>query len=325
MKLTLALGALAVACAFAPLAMADGGMNSMPSSPPSSNSGGNSENAAAEAYRDGVAALQAQNYHEAVRQLRIAQRGARNNGQVNYVLGLASYLDNDKDGARSALERAVRASDTPADARAVLGIVYLQLGDQPHALEQQAALQTALNGCDASCARHAEYERALTKLNQAMAPPTPAAAAPDQSAPAPDSTTAPATNQPSSYSIPSYEQGRAAYSQAVGYINQQRWAEAFTALEYTQAAVGPHPDVLNYMGFVSRKMGHYNDAFSYYGQALALDPTHLGANEYLGELYVQLGMYGRARAQLARLDQLCAYGCVQREELAHWINASAQQ
>jgi tetratricopeptide (TPR) repeat protein len=324
MRLTLAVGALALVCAAAPMAAADGGgggMSSMPSSP--SGGGGNgSANDAAAAYRDGIAALQAHNYHEAVRLLRVAQRGARNNGQVNYVLGLASYLDNDKDGARTALERAVHASDAPADARAVLGIVYLQLGDQPHALEQQTALQTALNACDAACgdARHAELQRALDKLTQAITPPTPAA-----TTPAPDSTTPPATNSPSSWTLPNYGDGRAAYAEAVGYINEEHWGDAFVALEHAQAAVGPHPDVLNYMGFVSRKMGHFDDAFAYYGQALAIDPNHLGANEYLGELYVQLGMFDRARAQLARLDRLCTYGCVQREELAHWINASAQQ
>lgn len=317
MKLMLALGALVMVCAVAPIAAADGGGDSMGGMNSSSPSGGG-ENEAAAAYREGIAALQAHNYHEAVRQLRIAQRGARNNGQVNYVLGLASYLDNDKDGARSALERAVRASDAPADARAVLGIVYLQLGDQPHALEQQTVLQNALNACDAACGetRHAELERALNKLNQAMAPPAPAT---------PDSTTPPAANSPSSWTLPNYGDGRAAYAEAVGYINEEHWGDAFMSLEHAQAAVGPHPDVLNYMGFVSRKMGHFDDAFAYYGQALAIDPNHLGANEYLGELYLQLGMYGQARAQLARLDRLCAYGCVQREELAHWINASAQQ
>jgi hypothetical protein len=31
----------------------------------------------------------------------------------------------------------------------------------------------------------------------------------------------------------------------------------------------------------------------------------------------------RARQQLARLDNLCAYGCAQREELAHWIQAAS--
>ena len=91
------------------------------------------------------------------------------------------------------------------------------------------------------------------------------------------------------------------------------------ALQRAYAAVGPHPDVLNYMGFVSRKMGRYEDALAYYGEALRLDPNHLGATEYLGELYIQLGEFDHARAQLARLDQLCAYACAERDELARWI------
>ena len=32
-----------------------------------------------------------------------------------------------------------------------------------------------------------------------------------------------------------------------------------------------------------------------------------------------MGDLSRARTQLARLDDLCAYGCAQREELARWI------
>jgi tetratricopeptide (TPR) repeat protein len=73
------------------------------------------------------------------------------------------------------------------------------------------------------------------------------------------------------------------------------------------------------MGFVSRKLGRLDSALGYYTEALRLDPAHLGATEYLGELYIQMGQIDRARTQLARLDQLCAYGCAQREELARWI------
>ena len=49
-----------------------------------------------------------------------------------------------------------------------------------------------------------------------------------------------------------------------------------------------------------------------------------GATEYLGELYIQMGDLGRARRQLARLDDLCAYGCAQREELARWIETASE-
>jgi tetratricopeptide (TPR) repeat protein len=115
-----------------------------------------------------------------------------------------------------------------------------------------------------------------------------------------------------------------AYAEAVGLINQERYVDAFAALERTQAAVGPHADVLNYMGFASRKLGRLDAALGYYREALRLDPNHLGATEYLGELYIQMGELDRARTQLARLDQLCAYGCAQREELARWIESAAE-
>ena len=78
------------------------------------------------------------------------------------------------------------------------------------------------------------------------------------------------------------------------------------------------------MGFASRKLGRFDAALAYYGEALSLDPNHLGATEYLGELYIQMGQVEHARTQLARLDQLCAYGCEQREELARWIETSAE-
>ena len=78
------------------------------------------------------------------------------------------------------------------------------------------------------------------------------------------------------------------------------------------------------MGFASRKLGRFDDALAYYGEALAIDPNHLGATEYLGELYIQMADLGRARRQLARLDDLCAYGCAQREELARWIETASE-
>ena len=87
--------------------------------------------------------------------------------------------------------------------------------------------------------------------------------------------------------------------------------------------VGPSPDIFNYMGFASRKLGRYDDALRFYGLALEINPQHLGANEYLGELYLQMGRRDDARRQLALPDRLCPYGCAQGEELAHWMLASA--
>lgn len=284
--------------------MSGGGMSSMPQS---------SSDDPARAYQAGVAALQAHNYQEAIRDLRTARHAAPNDGVVNYVLGLAYIGNNNKTDARDTLQRSVRANNAPADAYLQLGLVSLDLGDHSAAAAQQASLQQAIAACDATCGdtRRGQLQSALDRLTQAIN----ATAAPAQ-APAAD----PAST---GWNFPTIEEARQAYAEAVGDINRARYVEALDALRHAQAAVGPHPDILNYMGFASRKLGRFDDAFAYYRAALAIDPTHLGANEYLGELYLQLGDVRAARAQLARLDQLCVYGCAQHEELSHWIQLAS--
>lgn len=306
MKLKSGLIAALLASAIAPWALADGGGGGggMMTGPSVS-----SREDPAAAYQAGVAALNAQNYAEAVRQLRNARRAAPSDGIINFALGLAYSGAGDADEARGAFERAVRASNAPPAARLQLGLLYLQAGERERALAQQAALHEALEDCDSRCGdgRRAQLQAAYDQLTAAINAPA---------APAAD----PATT---GWSFPSSEDGRIAYAEAVGLINQERYSESLEALARAHAAVGPHPDVLNYMGFASRKLGRFDDALAYYQEALAIDPDHLGANEYLGELYLQMGDFGRARRQLARLDELCAYGCAQREELARWIAASS--
>jgi len=308
MKFRLTLVAVALACFAAPSALADGGGGGgMSSSVPSA--GGREDPTAA--YQAGVAALNAQNYPEAVRQLRTARRAAPSDGIINYALGLALVGNGEDDDARGAFERSIRASNSPAAARLQLGLLFLRANDREHAVEQQAALQEAINDCDSRCgdARRAQLQASYAQLTDAI-----------------NAATAPAAADPATtgWNFPSVEEGRLAYAEAVGLINQERFVEGLDALSRAQAAVGPHPDVLNYMGFASRKLGRFDDALAYYGEALAIDPNHLGANEYLGELYIQMGDLGRARRQLARLDSLCAYGCAQREELARWIDAASE-
>ena len=46
------------------------------------------------------------------------------------------------------------------------------------------------------------------------------------------------------------------------------------------------PDILNYLGFTSRKVGDFAMAEIYYELGLELDPQHNGINEYLGKLYI---------------------------------------
>ncbi len=74
-------------------------------------------------------------------------------------------------------------------------------------------------------------------------------------------------------------------------------------------------DAYNYLGYSHRKLGKFDEALGYYQKALSIDPDHLGANEYLGELYLQTSQLAKAEQQLKILDDLCFFGCDEYREL----------
>lgn len=79
-------------------------------------------------------------------------------------------------------------------------------------------------------------------------------------------------------------------------------------------------DVLNLLGYGYRKIGNFDQARGYYLQALAIDPKHRGANEYLGELYLETGQLDKAEARLAVLDKDCWVGCSEYTDLKESID-----
>jgi tetratricopeptide (TPR) repeat protein len=68
-------------------------------------------------------------------------------------------------------------------------------------------------------------------------------------------------------------------------------------------------DVINLLGYSNRKLKNYDAALKYYQQALSINPKHKGANEYLGELYLETGEIDKAKQQLAILDDVCFLSC----------------
>jgi len=80
-------------------------------------------------------------------------------------------------------------------------------------------------------------------------------------------------------------------------------------------------DAWNYIGFADRKLGKFPDSLAAYEKALAIQPNHLGANEYLGELYVQTGEGAKANQQLAKLEKLCGTSCDEFKELKTAISS----
>ena len=63
-------------------------------------------------------------------------------------------------------------------------------------------------------------------------------------------------------------------------------------------------DVLNEIGFAFRKNNDLDNASKYYLMALKEDPNHLGALEYQGEMFVDLGQKDKAIANLNKLKDL---------------------
>ena len=90
------------------------------------------------------------------------------------------------------------------------------------------------------------------------------------------------------------------------------YAQAFDKLEKAYKSDKKNPDILNYMGFTSRKTGNFEKAEKFYLQGLSLEPNHNGINEYLGELYVQTNRIDKANE---RLEVLKSCNCKEYSEL----------
>jgi Flp pilus assembly protein TadD len=104
-------------------------------------------------------------------------------------------------------------------------------------------------------------------------------------------------------------------------IAAEDWMAALATLREAQAAAPQNADVLNLMGFASRKSGDLDSAAGYYQAALSIDPNHLGALEYQGELFIMLGDLAAAEANLARLADLCG-ACEEHADLAEALAGS---
>ena len=115
------------------------------------------------------------------------------------------------------------------------------------------------------------------------------------------------------------------YRAAVRQIGLKNFAAAVPLLQKVVAAEPGNADALNQLGFVHRQMGAFDAALGYYRRALAIDPEHLGANEYLGELWLQVGDLAKAEERLEVLDDACFFGCREYDKLRDAIRAHKQK
>ena len=112
------------------------------------------------------------------------------------------------------------------------------------------------------------------------------------------------------------------YKQAKSLIDDDKYSEAIPILQKLIKDKGAYADALNLLGYSYRKSGDAKTALDYYNQALAMEPAHLGANEYLGELYLEMKMPKEAKERLAVLKRACG-SCEEAKELEAAIQKQA--
>lgn len=112
----------------------------------------------------------------------------------------------------------------------------------------------------------------------------------------------------------------AALGEARTLIDEERYEDALAKLERVVAGDEGNADAWNLIGFSLRKLGRYEPAMEGYARALEIDPRHLEAIEYLGELHLALDDLPEAEKQLARLGELCDAGCDEYDELEEAID-----
>ena len=84
-------------------------------------------------------------------------------------------------------------------------------------------------------------------------------------------------------------------------------------------------DAWNYLGFSSRKLGKYEESEVAYKKALSINPDHVGALEYYGELHLTLKRPEKAKDLLAKLKTLCTLNCKEMKQLEAAIKTYESQ
>jgi len=123
------------------------------------------------------------------------------------------------------------------------------------------------------------------------------------------------------HGAPSADEAEAALSQDADYQAGRAATKAGNpalAVPRLEAALVRFPDAAdlhNELGFANRKLGRMDAAFRHYERALAIDPRHRGAHEYIGEAYLLVGELAKAERHLAALRSICLLPCEELEDL----------
>jgi tetratricopeptide (TPR) repeat protein len=111
------------------------------------------------------------------------------------------------------------------------------------------------------------------------------------------------------------------YTEGVKAVKRGDYAAAIRLFEAIVAHDDRNADAYNLLAYSTRKAGDARRAVPIYQKALAIDPKHRGAHEYLGEAYLTLGDLAKAKEHLAVLDKLCMLPCSEYTDLKKAVQA----
>lgn len=123
----------------------------------------------------------------------------------------------------------------------------------------------------------------------------------------------------------SSEKSAKSLTQAQKLIDQKDYDGAIDALEKLAKNDKNNADAFNLLGYSHRKLGEFGKSLTNYQKALAIDPKHQSANEYIGELYLQTGELAKAEERLAALRGICGESCEAYRDLQEAIAAHKQK
>ena len=260
-------------------------------------------------FREGVAFLTDGECKRAEKKFRDVLKKVPRNSEANYLRGIALQCQQNFKSSVRYFKRAKRDDAEFYQAYGALGISYLALGSPERALDALKELTTFKEICEQGNLRcPPELLKAHKKLATAIER-------------AEGGLETPPEDVQHGLLFDGDADPQMSYLAAVSLINAVQFDEAIDQLRELAARLGPHPDVLNHLGYAHRRLGRFAEAERYYKEALAIEPMHRGANEYLGEMWVELGRTEAARERLAVLDEACPFGCAEYEDLKRIIES----
>jgi tetratricopeptide (TPR) repeat protein len=106
------------------------------------------------------------------------------------------------------------------------------------------------------------------------------------------------------------------YTEVQDMIDAGEYQRAIAFLDFEVIEWYPeNAEALTLKAYSLRHLGKHDEAMKNYNDALATDPTHQGALEYQGELFLILGNQEAAAMNLQKLENLCPRGCEAHDTL----------